>query len=338
MKSTPANSSKPAAAEQLPNPTMVAELLRHMQHNGLDPASMKDRGIIGKRLGYQDGTQVYRFITKDKWAGDVQKFQTRLESYLSNELRIEGGGDLIDDPASFIQPSMFAFLDQVRVTGNIGVAHAPGGVAKTCTCRLYVKQHKATTLYIHLYTWTRRQGCIVRELLKAAGLNLGRGEAPETILARHLRDTESMIIIDNAQRMTRHARDWMRDFLDLTGTPIALVGNPEIIDQWAKCDQHKRVVGLKRDVSLDLFDPDPALNTSERTVQLLIKRHLPEATGNASVKKQALKIITAKDSGACGAVVMHAKLAHLMLQGGKIKDPAEAFTLASTQLIQKEAA
>jgi hypothetical protein len=51
------------------------------------------------------------------------------------------------------------------------------------------------------------------------------------------------------------------------------------------------------------------------------------------VTSKALKLLTQEQSGACGAVRMHCKLARLMLQGGKVTTPAKAFELASTQLI-----
>lgn len=348
MKSTLETSGKSAAAHDEHqagldaqhdprNAALVARLKTHMRTRGLDVQSTRHRTIIGHELGYKDQTAVYRYLT-GKWTlGDLDKFETRLAAHLENEMRIEGGAELVDDPHSFILPSMFAFLNQVRACGHVGVAHGPAGTGKTCATRLYVSKHKNNTLYLHLYTWTRRQGSIVQRLLKAVGINkIERGECADERLARHLQEHGMMLVIDNAQRLTRHARDWLRDLLDRTGIPIALVGNQEIVRQWAACDQHRRVVGLNRDVSLDLFDQNEAHNTSAATVQHLLKRHFPEA--NAAVKKEALKLLTKEDSGAAGAVVMHAKLARLMIQGGKITDPAEAFRLASTQLIQQEAA
>lgn len=319
------------------NPELLRSLKLHMERAGLDPAKMRDRTVLAKRLDYKDGTQVYRYLTDDKWAGDLAKFETRLEAFLSNELRIDGGGELIDDPNSFILPSMFAFLHQVRKHGHIGVAHGHAGVGKTCACRLYAARHKDTTLYLHLYAWTRGRGALVRELLNATGLKAARGESKEATLARHFRDSGIMIILDNAMRLTRGGRDWLQDFLDFTGISIALVGNPEIITQWAAVDQHRRRVGLKRDVSIDLFDEDKQHNTSEATVLKLLARHLPEGANDKEVKRLAMQIIKEPHSGACGAVVMHATLAHQMLQGGRITAPAEAFKLATTQLIQEAA-
>lgn len=352
MKTDHADHGKSAAAHDTPqaaldaqqaskpSPELVARLKAHMRSRGLDEAKIKDRAIIGTDLGYSDQTAVYRYLN-NKWTlGDLDKFQTRLIAWLENEMRIEGGAELINDPASFVLPSMFAFLNQVRACGHIGVAHGAAGIGKTCACRLYAAQNKKNTLYLHLTTWKRRQSVIVTSLLKAAGLKAGRGDCKEEVLARHLRDNGMMLVLDNAQRLTRHSRDWLRDLLDDAGIPIALIGNPEIIEQWRKCDQHRRVVGLKRDVSVDLIEhgaDGQAIpgETSEATVAHLLKRHFPQA--NATVKREALKLITRENSGAAGAVVMHARLADLMLKGGKITDPAEAFRLASTQLIQEAA-
>lgn len=322
------------------NPDLVERLKAHFAARGLDETSIKHRSIIGGDLGYADQTAVYRYLN-NKWTlGDLEKFETRLVAHLENEMRLDGGAQLITDPAAFVHPSMFAFLNQVRACGNIGVAYAPGGVGKTCASRLYAAQHKSNTLYLHLVTWKRRQSIIVQSLLKAAGIKVDRGACKEEVLARYLQEKGMMLMLDNAQRLTRHSRDWLRDLLDNTGIPIALIGNPEIIKQWAACDQHKRVVGLKRDVSVDLFESDGEKiipgETSEATVDHLLKLHFPKS--NAAVKRQALTLLTRENSGAAGAVAMHARLADLMLKGGKVTDPAEAFRLASTQLIQQEAA
>lgn len=342
-KSAAAHDSQQAAldAQQArPNPELVSRLKAHMVSRGLDETKIKHRAIIGTDLGYADQTPVYRFLN-DKWTlGDLGKFETRLVAFLENEMRIEGGAELINDPASFVLPSMFAFLNQVRACGNIGVAHGPAGIGKTCACRIYAAQHKQTTLYLHLVTWKRRQSTIVPSLLKAAGIKASRGDCKEDLLGRHLRDNSMMLILDNAQRLTRHTRDWLRDLLDDYGIPIALIGNPEIITQWAAVDQHKRVVGIKRDVSVDLIDhaEDGSQipgETAEATVHHLLKRHFPQ--GSVTCKNEALQLLIQPGSGAAGALVIHSRVAKRIIEGGKITDSREAFRLAKTQLIQEAA-
>ena len=336
MKSLAANDPEQAALDvqhDQRNPELVHALQAYMERNNLDN-NTRDRLKVARNLGYKDGTAVYRYLAA-KPEGDVAKFELRLASFLSNELRIEGGGDLIDDTHSFIIPSMFAFLNQVRSAGHIGVAHGPAGTGKTCAARLYTAKHKSNTLYAHVWCWTAGKSDLARELATRAGLVLKKNETHEAALRRHFQDAPKgmMFVLDNAQRLTPKARDWLADFLDFTGVPIALVGNPEIEQQWARCDQHKRRVGLRRDVSIDLFDPKSEHNTSARTVHYLIQRHLPEAAHTPEVHDKALSLLNQRGSGACGAVVMHARLARLMLAGGKVKDPSRAFDLAKTQLI-----
>lgn len=338
MKSTPATSGKSAAAGDgdqatldVRNADLVKLLTSYMDRNGLQN-NTRDRAIIGKHLSYKDGTAVYRYLAA-KPEGDLVKFEQRLAAFLDNELRLEGGGDLVDDPHSFILHSMFAFLDQVRKCGDIGIAHGPAGTGKSCAVRIYTAQHKQTTVSIHLWKWTGGKGALVNELVKSTGISVSKNQCPEPLLARWFKDHGAMLILDNAQRMTPSARDWLRDFLDFTGIPMALVGNPIIETQFRRVDQHARVVGLRRDVSIDLFDADSSHNSAKATVKHLLKLHLPEGAQDAAVTSKALKLLTTAKSGACGALRMHCKLARLMLQGGKITSPANAFDLAATQLI-----
>ncbi len=338
MKPTPPTSGKSAAAGDddqaqidVRNAALVHQLKDYMSRTGLAD-NTRDRALLGQRLSYADGTAVYRYLA-GKPEGNIVRFEQRLEAFLDNELRLDGGGDLIADPSSFILHSMFGFLDQVRKCGDIGIAHAPAGTGKSCAVRLYTAANKTTTVSIHLWKWTGGKSALVNELLKATGVGVSSGQCAEAALARCFRDRGAMMVLDNAQRMTPSARDWLRDFLDFTGVPIALVGNPIIEHQFSRVDQHKRVVGLRRDVSLDLLTSGSKRNSAKTTVQHLLKIHLPEGSQNADVTSRALTLLTKVSSGACGAVRMHCKLARLMLLGGKVTDPAKAFDLAATQLI-----
>lgn len=317
------------------NPELVTQLKAYMIRTGLQD-NTRDRANIGKSLGYGDGTAVYRYLA-GKPEGDLVRFETRLASFLDNELRIEGGGALVTDPDAFIMPSMFSFFNTVRDHGRIGVAKGDAGIGKSCACRAYTSQHKSNTLYIHVWAWAAGKKALASELVRYSGVNIGKRETPEAALARYCRDNKTMIILDNAQRLTASARNWLADFYDYCGVAIALVGNPEIETQWAKVDQHHRRVGLRRDVSIDLFDSNPAMNTAKATADHLIRLHLPEGQGNPAVKKRVMEILTTRGSGACGAVVSHASLAHLMINKAPDIDPLKALTLASSQLITQAA-
>jgi hypothetical protein len=343
MKSTPVTSGKSAAANDSAqavidtrNADLLQELQNYFRRSGLDTDSQKDRALVGKRLGYADQTAVYRFLTEGKWQGDLRKFETRLSSFLANEIRIEGGADLVDDPKAFILPSMFAFLNQVRACGMINIGAGAAGTGKTCACRLYAAKHKSNTIYAHVWAWTAGKTTLARELVTSAGIERRRGENHAAALSRHFRDKQVMFVIDNAQRLTASARNWLADFLDYTGASIALIGNPEISDQWSRVDQHSRRVGLNRNVSIDLFDEDATRNTSKITVSYLLRQHLPEVAENETIRDEAMKLVTQPKSGSCGSFVQHARLTRLMMAGG-ITDPVKAFKSAATQLLKAAA-
>jgi hypothetical protein len=310
----------------------VEDLRAYFKRAGLDPEKQRDRAIVGRRLGYDDQTAVYRYLS-GKWQGDLRKFEKRLTSFLANELRLEGGGDLVDDPKAFILPSMFAFFNQVRACGMINVGHGPAGTGKSCASRIYRAKHKDNTVYTHVWAWGCGKAALARELCRSAGIEPRRGELPTVALARHFRDGQMMFIIDNAQRLTASARNWLADFTDYTGAPVALIGNPEISAQWSRVDQHSRRVGLHRNVSIDLFDEDERRNTSATTVDYLLSQHLPTVAGNKTIRTEALKIITGPKTGSCGAFVQHARLTRLLMEGG-ITDPVKAFHSAATQLLK----
>lgn len=317
------------------NAELVTRLKAYMHRQGLAD-NTRDRTLLGKRLGYADGTAVYRYLAA-KPEGDLAKFEKRLTAFLDNELRIEGGGELVKDPASFILPSVYSLCNATRKHGRISIGSGPAGTGKTCGCRIYANEHKSNTLYLHVWAWTAGKGKLAAELIRFSGVTIGKKESPESALARHFRDSQTMLILDNAQRLTNSARNWLADFYDYTGTPIALFGNPEIEQQWARVDQHHRRIGLRRDVSIDLFDDNKEMNTAKATADHLIRLHLPEGEGNPGVKKKVLQILSTKGSGACGAVVSHTRLAHLMIERDASLDPVKALDLAATQLISAAA-
>lgn len=316
---------------------LVKGLSAYFKRHRLNPDSTTDRATVGRGLGYADGSTVYRYLNIEKWdGGNLTKFETRLEAFLENELRLIGGGELINDPESFVIPSVFAFLDHARRGRMVNVGYGEAGAGKTCACKLYAAAHRSTTCYVHVWEWTSSASALVAELMTTLQLEAKGKETPTRTLARHLRDKEMMLIIDNAHELNFSARKMLADLVDFAGTPVALIGNEEIIDQWRRKPQHKRRVSLKSDVTMDLYDAEEQSNTVSKTLDYLMMRHLPELAANKDVKRKMMSILKTRKSGACGSVVMHAHHTKIMMQGG-IKDPLEAFRAAQEQLLSDAA-
>lgn len=316
---------------------LVKGLAAYFARHGLKTASQHDRSTVGRALGYGDGTAVYRFLNIEKWdGGNLAKFETRLEAFLQNELRLIGGGELVNDPESFVIPSVFAFLDHARRGRMVNVGYGEAGAGKTCACKLYAAANRSTTCYIHVWEWTSSASAVVAEIMKTLGLETLGKEKPAQRLARHLRDNEMMLIIDNAHELNFSARKMLADLIEFAGIPVALIGNEEILEQWKRKPQHKRRVALKRDVTLDLYDEDEQTNTVSTTLNYLMDQHLPELAANKDVRRKMMGILKTRRSGACGSVVMHAHHTKIMISGG-IKDPLEAFRAAQEELLSDAA-
>ena len=85
------------------------------------------------------------------------------------------------------------------------------------------------------------------------------------------RDSDRLIILDNAQRLTERSRKFLIDF-DATRTPIALLGNPEIVQQFS-ATINTSAAGRCRNITLS--DAEHAAEVNKKTVLTLLKTCFP---------------------------------------------------------------
>lgn len=324
MKKTSPNSTKDTDPRDA---NLLAALRTYQQVQGLTD-STADLKKLANRIGPSD-TYFYRYFRND-FRGDLAAFEGKVRDFLESDTdeKVEANAAII--PSDFIIGGMRSFLRQVKAHGFIGVGHGPAGRGKTFAAKLHASQHATTTIYVHANIWCCGRHAITRAIAKAMQLNRpGKGLTLDEALVNRLSGSDRLIIIDNAHRLTEGARRWLADFWDTTHIPIALIGNPEIERQWQRNDQHGSRVGLHRDVTLDLVKGEKS--TAKATAVHLLRLHLPEAADIAAVVNDAERSLA--EFGACRAVAMRAGLAKNILTGGKITDPAEAWKLAKTQLI-----
>ena len=336
MTSTQATSGKSAAANDTEqavidarNTRTLTSLRNHMSAAGLTD-STRDLDTLAKRLG-TTSTYLYRYLRND-FRGNLTGFEQKLDTYFAED-QVEThttNSDLVN--RDFIIDSTRAFLRHVREHGFIGVGHGPAGRGKTCACRLYAVQNSASTIYLHVPIWRAGRHDLTRSIARAMGITRApKGLLLDDHLVNKLAGSQRLLIIDNAHRLTESARRWLADFWEETRLPIALVGNPEIEQQWQRNDQHGSRVGLHRDITLGLTKA----NIAKATARHLLHLHLPAAQDDQTILADATKLLT--EFGSCRAVVMRSNIANRILEGGKETDPTEAWNLAKTQLIQAAA-
>ncbi|KAG0284633.1 hypothetical protein BGZ97_008111, partial [Linnemannia gamsii] len=147
------------------------------------------------------------------------------------------------------------FADAVRKHRYIGVCHGPAGVGKTLSARQYARWDAAETM---LNEWGPREesdakvyaalarartvfytptvGITLRELRKDLPRLISRADicieehvCPEGASpSRHRSNHVEMIIIDEAERLSTTALEYLRDLFDRDGFGLILIGMPGI--------------------------------------------------------------------------------------------------------------
>lgn len=183
---------------------------------------------LAKRLGYSDASIISQWLNDEgcKYAGDVGKLEARATELLrSIETRRVSG---IETVAKGIYADLRAALDYIQTTGGVGAVYAESGEGKTRGLELYLIENPRAVLF-HVRSWTRDMGSIVGALFAAVG---SRGYDPrtkrESFLVNKLRGSDRLLVVDDAHKLTAQALQWLYDFGDESGCPLALVGTPEL--------------------------------------------------------------------------------------------------------------
>lgn len=205
---------------------------------------------LGEELGIS-ATRVNKYLrlTADKKPeGNIQDLEDRVADLLKGASQRK-----VSDVEPFetnATKKLKATFELIRKTNDVALIAGPAGVGKSMAIRMYKDQHK-TTLAINVPRWRRTDAGIVGQLWTAINPRDWDGQTPRaTYMSDRLRNSNRLIIIDNSQRMTTGAREWVFDFHDETGCPIAMIGNPEVLQHIRRCDQHFSRVGIYQEVTL----------------------------------------------------------------------------------------
>lgn len=124
-----------------------------------------------------------------------------------------------------------ALLEHAHYTPDFAVLVGVPGVGKTLTATTYVSNVHNAYMVTCQPTSTTASG-VVAELSIALGIGTQVGFGNASFLTRQinnkLRNTTSLIIIDEAQHLKAPALDQLRFFHDISGCGIALMGNHSI--------------------------------------------------------------------------------------------------------------
>lgn len=325
--STPPIHGKSAAAGDLDqaqrdqrNEDLAARLFDYQARNELSD------NRLGSLLG-SNGTYVSRYRT-NQFTGDLFAFETKITELLTKDELMEGDSVKLSQEG-FVVRSVANFLDFIHVNRMLGVGHGPAGKGKTCAARIYAANHPRC-VYVHLWDWTSSRDRLVMTLAKAARVRRAARENYAEALVRTFRDSDRLLVLDNGQRLTERCRKFLCDFHDATRTPIAILGNPEIVAQFEKNDQHKSRLG--RCCNVTLTEAEQIEENNKRTVLTLLENHFAAARSDKQAQSLVLDILRTKDSGAARTSAHVLRLAERITRAEPATAPAQAIRLAETQL------
>lgn len=193
--------------------------------------SGKSQNAVAKELGLQNGTGLSQFLsgtyaTPHKFLPKIQELMRR------SELR----------KASPAAPPFAMTTNSQRVTmiitychiqGKVAVAYGDAGTGKTMACMEYRRQN----LRAILITPGPLEGSAAA-MTESLGEELKIEERLHRRIHRaaveKLKDSDRVVIVDEAQHLSIGAIDYMRDLSDKTGVGVALVGNESLFHKVQK--------------------------------------------------------------------------------------------------------
>jgi len=309
--------------------TADPETKRQMQEfreagDGTRPYTLEE---LARLLG-SNTAQLSKYLsTKEGVApvGDVG----RLESVARDGMRAAArraarvSQEVFDTP---VVSQVHAVLETIRKTGDVGLIHGPAGIGKTLALARY-QEENPSTIAIVCYRWAAGPSDLTYRVFDSMDTRKYPGNVRriDWVLER-LRRSERLLVVDNAHRLSVNGLAWLFDFHDETGCPLALVGNPEVLEAIRKNDQQFSRVGLLREVNLGKKDRLHAnlAGIAER----MCRRHLND--DGEEIRDLCVRVLS--ERGYLRALDKHLRLVVEMLPNfkGEMRD---AFLAAHTQVV-----
>lgn len=222
-----------------------AALEAHKQAHDLTHAE------LGKKLGFT-ATRITKFLGLNRDGAlpepDAPRIQSAAKAFLRHLARRAALKEsLFEDAAS---AGVAQVLNLIRRTGDIGLIYGNAGVGKTCGAELFCRDNP-NTIMCTASRYRRSAPAIAAMIFEEMGDTdaCPRNLARALWMEHQLRGAERLVLIDNAQRLTLPAIEFLCDFNDATNCGIALIGNPEVIDLVRGSDQLHSRIGIKKAIT-----------------------------------------------------------------------------------------
>lgn len=172
-----------------------------------------------------------------KYPGDNENIDTKIRLWLEADQARRAAGSLMPVAPGFqalpTSARVLAALAYAQMAGDIAAIYGGAGLGKTSAC----VQYQGSNPNVWLVTMTESCGGLVsalQEISETLGLaTAGGAREMSKRIARRVRGTNGLLLIDEAQHLGVPALEEIRQIHDATGVAIALVGNEGVFSRMA---------------------------------------------------------------------------------------------------------
>lgn len=202
------------------------------------------------------------------YTGNIEKWERSAEDFLRNEARRKASG--VETVSCDVAKQLRTAFELIRKTNDVGMVMAEAGYGKTRGVELYVTENPTAILF-PVKSWAADKQSIEGSLFSAVGSSGWDKQTKRAVfLATKLTNSDRLLIVDDAHKLTRPALQWLFDFTDETNIPMALVGTFDLDDKVADDAQRFSRVGLRYEIV-----PEKPRDLIEH----LVTTHAPQVNG-----------------------------------------------------------
>lgn len=278
---------------------------------------------IGKEAGVPAGT--ISVFANGKYTGNNQRVGREVQIWLDSRKEKAATASLVKRSPSWqatqTGKEFLEILKFAQTLPDIVVVAGSPGVGKTITAEQYA-QNNPNVYLVTMEPCTST----VNTMMNAIAITMGVSEKSQSRLSgaigAKVREASALIIVDEAQHLSRAALDQLRTFHDRYGAGIALMGNQDVYSQ---------LEGGKRETSFaQLFSRVGMRSTKSKPASADVCMIL-DAWEVPNELRKTLKAIAGKP-GALRLLDKTLKVAHILASGSESPLRKEHITAAFEKL------
>jgi len=191
--------------------------------------SGRSQSKIAKEIGFSSAA-ISQFLNGN-YPGNMANMCFAVEKYLTLQKQRLEAPKRPEFVMTEIADEIMTVCNFAQINNDMGMVLGDPGIGKTMTLRKFAEENPNVE-YICASPTTKSPNAFLDELLDVLGKQeKGTAAAKQRACIKILKGSGKMLIIDEAQHLTRSSIETIRAIYDATKIPIVLAGNPIVFDQ-----------------------------------------------------------------------------------------------------------